>query len=78
MLFTTPDAVPDSNLFVRLWIHETTRVYSDKLVDEADREVFRKHLLDAIKKVEVGQLDVNSGILDLDVEGLRFRTLAKN
>ena len=35
---------------MRLWLHETHRVYGDKLVDEKDIESFCKFQLDILKK----------------------------
>ncbi len=36
MLFSTPECVKVPVDIVRLWLHEASRVYGDKLVDEAD------------------------------------------
>ncbi|XP_066581151.1 dynein axonemal heavy chain 2 [Prorops nasuta] len=36
--------------FLRLWIHETFRVFCDRLVDERDREWFLTHLNDELGK----------------------------
>lgn len=35
---------------IRLWMHETQRVYGDKLTDEKDIESFLKLQLDILKK----------------------------
>lgn len=35
---------------VRLWLHETQRVYGDKLTDEKDIESFAKLQMDMMKK----------------------------
>ncbi|XP_041969099.1 dynein beta chain, ciliary-like [Aricia agestis] len=50
ILFTTGDAIKTTSELVRLWMHEATRVYSDKLVDAADNETFGKLVSDIIKK----------------------------
>ena len=50
MLYTTGDAIKTPSELIRLWMHEATRVYSDKLVDANDNETFAKLILDVIKK----------------------------
>lgn len=42
MLFTTSDAVKTPMDFVRLWLHEASRVYGDKLIETKDMEAFTK------------------------------------
>lgn len=36
--------------FVRLWLHETSRVYGDKLIEKKDQETFSKTIVEQIKK----------------------------
>lgn len=36
---------------VRLWVHESQRVYRDKFVGKADLEAFDKIIRDVVKKV---------------------------
>lgn len=50
ILFTTGDAIKQTSELIRLWLHEATRVYSDKLVDSTDNETFAKLISDTIKK----------------------------
>ncbi|XP_075982942.1 dynein beta chain, ciliary-like [Anticarsia gemmatalis] len=50
ILFTTGDAIKGSSELIRLWMHEATRVYSDKLVDSSDNDTFAKLIADTIKK----------------------------
>nr|XP_049704637.1 dynein beta chain, ciliary-like [Helicoverpa armigera] len=50
MLFTTGDAIKTPSELIRLWMHEATRVYSDKLVDSADNDTFGKLIIEMIKK----------------------------
>ncbi|XP_049855418.1 dynein beta chain, ciliary-like [Schistocerca gregaria] len=50
MLFTVADCLPNQNELIRLWMHEATRVYGDKLVDNSDIESFNKILHDIVKK----------------------------
>lgn len=51
MLYATGDAVNNNiNMLVRLWMHESTRVYGDKLVDSKDQKEFDKLLQEVVKK----------------------------
>jgi hypothetical protein len=40
LLFGTPECVKKPLDFLRLWLHEASRVYGDKFVDEKDMELF--------------------------------------
>ncbi|BES91272.1 dynein heavy chain [Nesidiocoris tenuis] len=51
MILTSPECIPDAGGFVRIWMHEASRVYGDKLVDLKEQDVFAKMLLENIKKV---------------------------
>lgn len=50
MLFATGDAAPNVNSFIRLWVHEATRVYGDKLVESKDQDAYRKQINEICKK----------------------------
>lgn len=50
ILFSTGDTCPDGNHLIQLWVHEATRVYCDKLVDQQDVEAFHKIVADVVKK----------------------------
>jgi dynein heavy chain len=50
MLYAKPDAVKSPNDLLRLYIHESQRVYCDKLVDKEDIELFNKLQKDIIRK----------------------------
>lgn len=50
LLFSTNDCLVDSTDIVRLWLHETQRVYGDKMTDEKDIDSFSKMQIDAVKK----------------------------
>ncbi|KAM3917468.1 dynein axonemal heavy chain 11-like [Leptodactylus fuscus] len=50
MLFASPECVRYSSDLVHLWLHESSRVYSDKLMEEKDVEHFTKVLIDTAKR----------------------------
>ncbi|KAK4884824.1 hypothetical protein RN001_001095 [Aquatica leii] len=50
ILFTDGNAVPNMSGIIRLWMHESLRVYSDKLVDAKDQESFFKLIQEVAKK----------------------------
>jgi dynein heavy chain len=49
VLFTSPETLKTPIEFVRLWMHEATRVYGDKLVDNKDIETFKKLKFEMVK-----------------------------
>ena len=50
LLFSTPECITAPLDVIRLWVHESQRVYGDKLVDEKDADSFTKFQIDSIKK----------------------------
>ncbi|KAM4697873.1 dynein axonemal heavy chain 11-like [Rhinophrynus dorsalis] len=50
MLLASPECVRFSSDLVHLWLHESSRVYSDKLMEEKDIEHFKKVLIDMSKR----------------------------
>ncbi|XP_022909837.1 dynein beta chain, ciliary-like [Onthophagus taurus] len=60
ILFTTGDAIKTQTDFIRLWMHEATRVYCDKLVDAKDIDTFTKMINEIVKKgfEEINEHDV--------------------
>ncbi|XP_033023836.1 dynein heavy chain 11, axonemal-like [Lacerta agilis] len=50
MLFASPDCVRAPIDLVHLWFHESSRVYSDKLMEENDIEHYNKVLIDTAKR----------------------------
>ncbi|PSN46658.1 Dynein beta chain [Blattella germanica] len=50
LLFSGNDCLPQPTDLVRLWMHESQRVYGDKLVDEKDIEAYNKIQIDIVKK----------------------------
>ncbi|XP_031336595.1 dynein beta chain, ciliary isoform X1 [Photinus pyralis] len=49
-LFSTGDCLNQPHDIVRLWIHESQRVYGDKLTEEKDSDAFYKSQVDVFKK----------------------------
>ena len=50
MLFAQPECVKVPTDLVRLWMHEASRVYRDKFVEQVDMEQYDKLLKDCVKK----------------------------
>uniref|UniRef100_A0A8D3BSR6 AAA+ ATPase domain-containing protein n=1 Tax=Scophthalmus maximus TaxID=52904 RepID=A0A8D3BSR6_SCOMX len=50
ILFAQPECIRYPMDLVHLWLHESSRVYSDKLMEEKDVELFDKILLDTGKR----------------------------
>uniref|UniRef100_H2YYC1 Uncharacterized protein n=1 Tax=Ciona savignyi TaxID=51511 RepID=H2YYC1_CIOSA len=50
MLFVTPDSVKTMTDVVKLWLHEASRVYRDKLVDDKDMHTYDELSMDISKK----------------------------
>uniref|UniRef100_A0A3B3Y5N1 AAA+ ATPase domain-containing protein n=1 Tax=Poecilia mexicana TaxID=48701 RepID=A0A3B3Y5N1_9TELE len=50
VLFALPECIRYPTDLVHLWLHESSRVYSDKLMEEKDVELFNKILLDTGKR----------------------------
>ncbi|XP_062957128.1 dynein axonemal heavy chain 11 [Cynocephalus volans] len=50
ILFASPECLKDSNDLIRLWLHESSRVYGDKLIDTKDCDLFQKKMLETAYK----------------------------
>ena len=42
ILFSIPECLKTPQDFVRLWLHEASRVYGDKFIEEKDIDLFSK------------------------------------
>lgn len=49
-MFANGDCVTSTSSFIRLWLHETSRIYCDKLIEKKDQETFSKTIVEQIKK----------------------------
>ena len=50
LLNSTPKKMADKAVFTRLWVHESLRVFSDRLVDVPDRELFWELVTGALEE----------------------------
>ena len=46
---TKTTSIPNAEVFTKLWIHECSRVFYDRLINEEDRDFFRNTVMDLIK-----------------------------
>ncbi|XP_032944295.1 dynein axonemal heavy chain 11 isoform X2 [Rhinolophus ferrumequinum] len=60
ILFASPECLKGPNDLIRLWLHESCRVYGDKLIDTKDCDLFQKKILETASKYFE---DVDSHIL---------------
>ncbi|XP_019220092.2 LOW QUALITY PROTEIN: dynein heavy chain 11, axonemal [Oreochromis niloticus] len=58
ILFSGPENVKDSADLVQLWLHESCRVYSDRLVDLKDLQLFQKLQLETMQECFEGLEDI--------------------
>lgn len=61
ILFALPETIRYPSDLVHLWLHESSRVYSDKLMEEKDVELFNKILLDTGKRYFEVRSVISSG-----------------
>uniref|UniRef100_A0A8C4HHK8 Dynein axonemal heavy chain 11 n=1 Tax=Dicentrarchus labrax TaxID=13489 RepID=A0A8C4HHK8_DICLA len=77
ILFALPESIRYPMDLVHLWLHESSRVYSDKLMEEKDVELFNKILLDTGKRYfEVGNKEGTVRCLSLKYWEKLQKTLA--
>lgn len=50
ILFAKPECLKHPDDLIRLWLHESSRVYGDKLVEAKDSSLFHKKLVDTAHK----------------------------
>ncbi|VVC32244.1 Hypothetical protein CINCED_3A002285 [Cinara cedri] len=50
LMFATGECITSTSSFIRLWLHETSRIYGDKLTEKKDQETFTKTITEQIKK----------------------------
>ncbi|KAM9308794.1 LOW QUALITY PROTEIN: dynein axonemal heavy chain 11 [Gastrophryne carolinensis] len=50
ILFATPDCLKQPNDLIQLWLHESSRVYGDKLIETKDSDLFQKLLQDTARR----------------------------
>lgn len=42
---TRPKSISDPEKFTSLWIHEASRVFHDRLINEFDRQFFKENIM---------------------------------
>jgi hypothetical protein len=51
-------------LIQRLWIHESTRVFSDRLIDETDKDLFTETIQEVVDSVQPNYIDFSKIKID--------------
>lgn len=46
---TKPTSIPDEEVFGKLWLHEASRVFADRLINVEDRTFFREKISEMLK-----------------------------
>ena len=69
-----PTAIKEADQFVKLWVHESSRVFHDRLINEEDRKWFITLVMQLLAR------NFNSRIEDVDLfgeKGTKFGDLLK-
>ncbi|XP_008419893.1 dynein heavy chain 3, axonemal isoform X1 [Poecilia reticulata] len=84
VLLAPPTHMEDGDKLIRLWIHEVYRVFYDRLIDNADKEMFFEIVKDktsAVFKMDLdkllGHLSADGTVVDEDIRSLFFGDYAK-
>jgi dynein heavy chain len=48
ILMTKPQHIPDTDTFAKLWLHECSRVFADRLCTQEDREFYQTLVCDLL------------------------------
>ena len=73
ILFAGPDTVEESTDLALLWLHESCRVYSDRLVDVKDLRLFRKLQMETVH--ETFEVQYRFGVNSITVRHIQVTTL---
>ncbi len=76
---TRAQSIPSTETFARLWQHECTRVFCDRLSDEADRNFFKETTSDLLKsklKASVKEESIFSVLLRLEQETVLYEEVS--
>lgn len=60
LLFSTPECLQHPQDLVKLYLHESNRVYRDKMVEEKDYGTFDKIQLETVKKLYDVSVEVHN------------------
>jgi dynein heavy chain, axonemal len=52
LLMVRPNAVPKADDMARLWVHEVSRVFEDRLINQEDKDWFRTSLVAELLKIK--------------------------
>lgn len=63
ILMTKSSSITSSDIFARLWLHECSRVFNDRLINDADRNFFKTTANELLKS----KLKVNWNLKDIDL-----------